>query len=121
MAEKKENTDYNPDDLDRTTDHANDGTEPTHDYEMDNDSENPTDHEPEDDTNDDIRPEDSVSNISAPATTTSIARSVRARRVAIRLQKIDEEIALADEERKTGSKGKEGDGQVGHKREGQAP
>ena len=100
MAERKENIDYNPDDLDRITDHANDGTELTHDFEMDNDSENPIDHEPEDDTNDDIRPEDSVSNISAPATTTSIARSVRARRVAIRLQKIDEEIALADEERK---------------------
>ena len=83
MAEKKGNTDYNPDDLDRTTDHANDDTEQTHEL--------------EDDTNDDTRPEDSVSNISGQGTTTS---SVRARRVAIRLQKIDEEIALADEERK---------------------
>ena len=88
MAEKEENSDYQPDDLDRTTDHEPDETE------------TPIDYEPENDTNDDIRPEDSVSNVSVPVTTTSIARSVRARRVAIRLQKIDEEIALADQERK---------------------
>ena len=88
MAEKEGTFDYQPDDLDRTTDHAPDETE------------TPIDYEPEHDTNDDIRPEDSVSNVSVPFTTTSIARSVKARRVAMRLQKIDEEIALADQERK---------------------
>ena len=60
MAEKKENTAYNPDELDQTTDHGNDDMELTHDFEVDNDSEKPMDHELDNDTNDDIRPEDSV-------------------------------------------------------------
>ena len=86
MAEKKENTDYNPDDLDRTTDHGNDGTELTHDFETDD--------------LDNIRPEDSVSNVSAPTYATSVASSVKLRRAAIRLKRLEEETELADIEMK---------------------
>ena len=86
MAEKKENIDYNPDDLDRTTDHATDGMEQTNDYEHDD--------------LDNIRPEDSVSNVSAPTYATSVASSVKLRRAAKRLQRLEEETELADIEMK---------------------
>ena len=79
MAEKKENIDYNPDDLDRTIDHATDGMEQTNDYEQDD--------------LDNIRPEDSVSNVSAPIYATSVASSVKLRRAAKRLQRLEEERA----------------------------
>ena len=76
MAEK-EITDYNPDEIEKSTD-----LEPDHG------------------TTDDIRPEDSVSNVSAPTYATSVASSVKLRRAAMRLQRLEEETELADIEMK---------------------
>ena len=64
----------------------------------------PDELETEKDSIDDIKPEDSISNVTGPTSsvTSSIARRVKARRAiaAAKLQAIEEEAALAEMERK---------------------
>ena len=64
----------------------------------------PDELETENDSTDDIKPEDSISNVTRPTSsvTSSIARRVKARRAiaAAKLQAIEEEDALAEMERK---------------------
>ena len=64
----------------------------------------PDELETENDSIDDIKPEDSINNVTGPTSsvTSSIARRVKARRAiaAAKLQAIEEEAALAEMERK---------------------